>query len=230
MIRIENTACPLGMRVLEQTAVFGGRIFLLALALALFLAAPALAQTTRIAPKGGHAGHDTGALWDPGKLQPRASKLKVRVGDMAPDFSLPSISGQEVSLGDFRGKKNVVLSFVPAAWTPVCSEQWPGYNLGREEIQKRDAVILGISVDNVPTLHAWAETMGKCWFPVLSDFHPQGEVASLYGVLRPEGFTERALFIVDKQGVVRYAEVVDINKVPRLELLIRELDRINKNQ
>ncbi|WP_027367207.1 redoxin domain-containing protein [Desulfocurvibacter africanus] len=215
----------------RRKVLFAVQALLLALVLALVAAAPAPAQTTRIAPKSGHEGHDQGGLiWDPGKLPPRASKLKVQVGDMAPDFTLPSISGQDVSLSDFRGKKNVVLSFVPAAWTPVCSEQWPGYNLGREEIQTRDAVILGISVDNIPTLHAWAETMGKCWFPVLSDFHPQGEVASRYGVLRPEGFTERALFIIDKQGVIRYAEVVDINKVPRLETLIDELDRINKAQ
>ncbi len=235
MTRIRSAACAQETQELLRTAALGGLMLLLACAFALF-AGQAAAQSSPIAPPGAHGSHNgnghngNGRLWDPGKLPPRASELKVREGDRAPDFTLPSISGQQVGLGDYRGRKNVVLSFVPAAWTPVCSEQWPGYNLGREEIEKRDAVILGISVDNIPTLHAWAEAMGKCWFPILSDFHPQGEVASRYGVLRPEGFTERALFIIDKQGVIRHAEVVDINKVPRLENLIKELDRINRSQ
>lgn len=209
------------------------------LVMAWAVSASAASQSTPISPikppdrNGGqaHGDHVPGSYtWDPGQLPPRASEPKVEVGDKAPDFALPSISGKKVSLSDFRGKKNVVLSFVPAAWTPVCSEQWPGYNLGREEIEKRDGIILGISVDNLPTLHAWAESMGGCWFPILSDFYPHGEVAERYGVLRPEGFTERALFIIDKQGVVRYVEIADINKTPRLETVIRELERINKNQ
>lgn len=231
MTGIGNAACSLSARGSEQAAVFCGQVLLLVLTFALFVATQAVAQSTPIAPPGAHGSpNGNSRLWDPGTLPPRASELKVRKGDRAPDFTLPSISGREVSLSDYRDKNNVVLSFVPAAWTPVCSEQWPGYNLGREEIEKRDAVILGISVDNVPTLHAWAEAMGKCWFPILSDFYPHGEVASRYGVLRSEGFTERALFIIDKQGIVRHAEVVDINKVPRLEILLKELDRINKTQ
>ncbi len=67
-------------------------------------------------------------IYNLGTLKPVDSELKVRSGDLAPDFTLPSISGQRVTLSQFRGKNNVVISFVPAAWTPVCSEQWPGYN------------------------------------------------------------------------------------------------------
>lgn len=76
-------------------------------------------------------------IYDPGKLPPTDSHIKVQVGQMAPDFALPDITGKTVRLSDFRGKDNVVLSFVPAAFTPVCSQQWPGYNLA-EKLLKAD--------------------------------------------------------------------------------------------
>jgi len=163
-------------------------------------------------------------VYDAGSLKPVDSVLKVRVGDKAPGFSLPSIDGKTVTLSDFRGKKNVVLSFVPAAWTPVCSDQWPGYNFARKIFESRDAVLLGISVDNVPTLFAWTNQMGDLWFPVLSDFWPHGAVADRYGVLRSSGVAERAIFIIDKKGVIRYIDVHDINVRPPLESIVKALD------
>ncbi len=89
--------------------------------------------------------------YDAGKLKPTDSTLKVGVGDTAPDFELPAVQGGTVRLSDYRGKKSVVLSFVPAAWTPVCSDQWPGYNIAQEMFTVHDAVIIGISVDNIPS-------------------------------------------------------------------------------
>jgi peroxiredoxin len=160
------------------------------------------------------------------QLKPIDSQPKLKVGDKAPDFSLPSLGGAMVSLNQFLGKKTVVLSFVPAAWTPVCSEQWPGYNIAKSLFDVNDAVILGITVDNLPTLFAWTQEMGGVWFPVLSDFWPHGEVAGKFGVLRSSGTSERALFIVDKQGVVRYMDVHDINERPNLEVLVRELEKL----
>jgi len=165
-------------------------------------------------------------IYDTGSLKPVDSVLKVRVGEMAPGFTLPSIDGKRVTLGDFRGKKNVVLSFVPAAWTPVCSDQWPGYNFARKIFESRDAVLLGISVDNVPTLFAWTNQMGNLWFPVLSDFWPHGAVADRYGVLRSSGVAERAIFIIDKKGVIRYIDVHDINVRPPLESIVKALDAL----
>ncbi|MBI5569161.1 MAG: peroxiredoxin [Desulfomonile tiedjei] len=167
-------------------------------------------------------------IYDPGKMKPTASQTKLKVGDAAPDFSLPDISGNAVKLSEFRGKKNVILSFIPAAWTPVCSQQWPGYNIARAFFEENDAVVLGISVDNTPTLYAWTNQMGDLWFPVLSDFWPHGAVAQSYGVLREDGVSERAIFIVDKQGTIRYIDVHDINTMPRLEDLIGELKKIGK--
>ena len=166
-------------------------------------------------------------IYDPGPLKPIDSVLKVRAGDPAPDFTLPSISGEPVGLKQFRGKQRVVISFVPAAWTPVCSDQWPGYNLARPLFEQRDAVLLGITVDNIPTLHAWTNQMGDLWFPVLSDFWPHGAAAGAFGVLRSDGVAERALFVIDKAGIIRYVEVSDINARPKLEDLMTALDALD---
>ncbi len=163
-------------------------------------------------------------IYDPGPLEPVDSELKVKVGDPAPDFTLPSISGKPVTLSDFKGRKNVVLSFVPAAWTPVCSDQWPGYNIARPLFDNHNAILLGITVDNVPTLHAWTNQMGDLWFPVLSDFWPHGAAADALGVLRSDGTAERALFVIDTSGMIRYISVSDINVRPSLEKLIKALE------
>jgi peroxiredoxin (alkyl hydroperoxide reductase subunit C) len=167
-------------------------------------------------------------IYQVGTLKPVDSVLKVKVGDRAPDFTLPSISEEKVSLSQYRGKKNVVLSFVPAAWTPVCSDQWPGYNIVKDIFDQNDVILLGITVDNVPTLYAWTNQMGKLWFPVLSDFWPHGAVAQKYGVLRSNGVSERALFVIDKRGILRYVDVHDINKRPPLEYLVNALEKLNK--
>lgn len=164
--------------------------------------------------------------YDPGPLRPIDSTLKVEVGQRAPDFTLPSISGNTVSLSDFLEKRHVVISFVPAAWTPICSDQWPGYNIIQDLFERHQATLLGISVDNIPTLHAWTMQMGGLWFPVLSDFWPHGKVADSFGVLRSDGMAERALFIIDKQGIIRYIDVHDINKRPKLDELIEQLKRL----
>ena len=167
-------------------------------------------------------------IYNVGTLKPVDSILKVKAGDRAPDFTLPSISEEKVSLNQYRGKKNVVLSFVPAAWTPVCSDQWPGNNIVKDIFDENNAILLGITVDNTPTLYAWTNQMGKLWFPVLSDFWPHGAVAQKYGVLRSNGVSERALFVIDKKGIFRYINVNDINKRPSLEDLINALEKLNK--
>jgi peroxiredoxin len=172
------------------------------------------------------------SIYPVGKLKPRDSVLKVKVGERAPDFTLPAVGGGKVSLGDYLGKKNVVISFVPAAWTPVCSGQWPGYNIVKDLFDQNDAILLGITVDNIPTLYAWTTQMcgaeGKLWFPVLSDFWPHGAVAATYGVLRSDGVSERAIFVIDKKGIIRYIDVHDINERPRLEDTMGALDKLKQ--
>lgn len=216
----------------------------LALVLALNLANPALAQppgpgTAPGSPPGSAPGAPPGAspgsptvplvlIWNPGTLPPRNSTLHVKVGDPVPDFDLPAIDGGRVSLSAFKGKKNLVLSFIPAAWTPVCSGQWPGYNIARQVFDRHDAVLVGVSVDNIPTLYAWVTAMGGVWFPVASDFWPHGGLAGKLGILRKEGMSERALFVIDKAGIIRFIDVHDINTRPDLGVLDAELARLAK--
>ena len=168
-------------------------------------------------------------IYNPGILKPIDSTLKVKVGQAAPDFTLPAISGEKIRLSQYRGKKNVVISFVPAAFTPVCSDQWPGYNMARGLFEEHDAILLGITVDSIPTLYAWTRQMGsELWFPVLSDFWPHGAVAAKYGLLRKDGVSERALIFIDKQGFIRDIVVSDINKRPDLEKCAIGLDKLDK--
>jgi len=170
----------------------------------------------------------TNLTYDLGKLEPTDSNLKVKAGQEAPNFTLPSISGKKITLSDYRGKKNILLSFVPAAWTPICSHQWPGYNIAKDSFDKSDTILLGISVDNLPTLYAWTKQMGQVWFEVLSDFWPHGKVASTYGVLRSDGVAERALFYINKEGIINAIMVMDINQKPDLKQCKAELKKLNK--
>jgi peroxiredoxin len=174
------------------------------------------------------AGQSTTKTYPLGQLKPTDSQLKVKSGDLAPDFTLSSVSGKKITLSQYRGKKNVVLSFVPAAWSPVCSEQWPGYAMLKDTFDKKDTVLLGITVDNIPTLHAWTQHIGSMWFEVLSDFWPHGAVADKYGVLRSDGLAERALFFIDEKGIIRAIVVMDINKKPDVKVCFRDIDKLSK--
>lgn len=119
----------------------------------------------------------------------------------APDFTLPDVEGTPVSLRDFRGK-NVVLAFYPADWSPVCTSQLSLYQETLDEIRSQSAEVIGISVDGPWSHRAWA-AQHNITFPLLSDQWPHGAVAQQYGVLRKEGFSERALFFIDKDGLIR---------------------------
>ena len=166
-------------------------------------------------------------VYMPPRMKPIDSHLKVKVGDKAPDFTLPSVDGPKISLSQYRGKKNVVLFFVPSAFTPISSMQWPGYNLAMDVIKSHDAVLLGVTTDNIPAMHAWEKVMGGLNFDLLSDFWPHGKVAASYGVLRSNGVPERAMFLIDKQGVIRAIRVYDINKRPTLDELAATLKKLD---
>jgi peroxiredoxin len=171
-------------------------------------------------------------IYPVGKLKPRDSVTPLKTGEKAPDFTLPAVDGGSISLSQYLGKKNVVISFVPAAWTPVCTYQWPVYDLAKDIFDDNDAILLGITVDNIPTLYAWTRAMANdedgLWFPVLSDFYPHGRVSKEYGVLRSEGFSERALFVMDKKGVIRFIDIHDINERPPLMALREALENLKQ--
>jgi peroxiredoxin len=147
----------------------------------------------------------------------------LKVGDSAPDFSLRDQDGNAVSLSDYQGKKNVVLVFHPLAFTSICSTQMPGYNKELQTFEGLETQVLGLSVDSSPAHRAWAEMLGGIDYPMLADFYPHGEVARKYGILRPEGISERATFVIDKDGKVRSIEVHDIGTLPDHQKMLETL-------
>ena len=148
------------------------------------------------------------------------------VGAIAPDFELRSHTGQSVRLSGFRGNRNVVIAFHPLAFTPVCAAQMRTYEGQQPRFDSLGAHVLGISVDAGPAKKAWAESLGGISYDLLSDFHPKGQVASDYGVMRADGISERAIFVVDKAGKIVWAKQYQIPEQPDAEELFRELEGI----
>jgi peroxiredoxin len=155
-----------------------------------------------------------------------AEKAGLPVGVQAPDFTLSDPYGAPIRLSDFRGQ-NVILAFYPLDWSPACSDQLSLYQSELSEIEKHNARVLGISVDSIYSHGAWAVVRGIT-FPLLSDFHPKGEVAQRYDVMRDtDGFSERALFLIDGEGVIRYQHVSPaLHKIPDIYELFEQLEAV----
>src|SRR6476660_4457209 len=146
-------------------------------------------------------------------------------GTLAPDFTLKSTPDQTVRLSEFRGRP-VVLVFYPADWSPVCGDQVGLYNEMLSEFQEFDAEILGISVDGA-WCHAAFCRDRKLHFPLLADFEPKGEVAKRYGVYRQsEGVCERALFVIDAEGVIHWSYVSPVGVNPGAAGILNALEEI----
>jgi peroxiredoxin len=149
-------------------------------------------------------------------------------GTVAPEFSLRSTPDQTVNLSEFRGQP-VVLAFYPADWSPVCGDQMSLYNEMLAEFRDFGAEILGISVDGA-WCHAAFCRDRKLHFPLLSDFDPKGEVATRYGVYRQsEGVCERALFVIDGAGVIRWSYVSPVGVNPGAGGVLAALQRLQSN-
>lgn len=153
-----------------------------------------------------------------------AESAGLPVGTTAPDFTLPDANGRPVSLADFRGRP-VVLVFYPLDWSPGCSRQLELYQQELDAFTGRAVALVGISVDSLYSHGAWAAVRG-IEFPLLSDFHPKGEVARRYGVWREsDGFSDRALYVVDGEGVIRWAHVSPrVEHLPDIYELFTALD------
>ena len=146
-------------------------------------------------------------------------------GTEAPDFTLHSTPDQAVSLRDFRGRP-VILAFYPADWSPVCGDQMALYNEILPEFQRYRAELLGISVDGAWCHLAFAQHR-RLHFPLLADFEPKGAVARRYGVYREgDGFTERALFVIDGEGVIRWSHVSPLGVNPGADGILRALEAL----
>jgi peroxiredoxin len=147
-------------------------------------------------------------------------------GTKAPDFELPSTPDQSVSLAEFRGRP-VILAFYPEDWSPVCSDQMGLYQELLPEFQRWGAELFGISVDGVWSHLAFASDR-NLHFPLLADFEPKGEVARAYHVYRAtDGPSERALSVIDADGIVRWSYVSPVGVNPGADGILRALENLD---
>ena len=148
-------------------------------------------------------------------------------GTEAPQFRLPSTPDQTVSLAEFLGQP-VILAFYPEDWSPVCSDQLALYQELLPEFQKFNAELLGISVDGIWSHLAFAKDR-NLHFPLLADFEPKGEVARTYQVYRAtDGTSERALYVIDADGIVRWSYVSPVGVNPGADGILRALESLEE--
>lgn len=166
----------------------------------------------------------------PRRVEPMTNSIVVHAtpllpGIDAPDFELASTPDQKVSLSEFRGQP-VILAFYPEDWSPVCSDQLALYQEVLAEFEEYDAKLLGISVDGIWSHLAFAKDR-NLRFPLLADFEPKGEVARAYHVYRAkEGMSERALFVIDADGIVRWSYVSPVAVNPGADGILRALENL----
>ncbi len=147
----------------------------------------------------------------------------LQAGTPAPEFSLPVTPDQKLSLSELRGKP-VILAFYPADWSPVCGDQMALYNEILPEFQKHGATLVGVSVDGVWCHEAFAKDR-NLHFPLAADFEPKGEVARSYGAYRAEdGVCERALFVIDRNGVIAWSYCSPIAINPGADGILQALE------
>lgn len=136
--------------------------------------------------------------------------MPIEVGREAPDFTLLDTAKQPVTLSSFRGRRNVVLAFFPAAFSEFCTRQLTEVAGDEARYAGLRAQVIGVSVDNPESLRAFAESLGLGETILLGDFEPKGEVARRYGVYLPDhGIAGRATFVIDRDGVVRGVSLTD---------------------
>lgn len=149
----------------------------------------------------------------------------LQPGTPAPEFSLPAAPGERISLSDYRGK-NLVLVFYPADWSPVCTDQLAIYTQALPLLRRQNAEIVGISVDGAWCHQAFKQDR-KYRFPLLADFEPKGAVSRAYGAYRErEGISERALFVVDGEGIIRWSYLSPQEQNPGVDGILDALEKI----
>lgn len=130
----------------------------------------------------------------------------IPVGSPAPDFTLKDQTGKPFHLADFRGQSNVLLLFLPAAFTPICTTEVPALNAMADRFwNEARTTVAAVTVDNAPANLAWARQCRADRIRLLSDFYPHGAVSNVYGCLAKDGVSERCTVIIDKSGIVRFS-------------------------
>ena len=158
--------------------------------------------------------------------QQQSQTTALQPGITAPDFTLRTTPDQSISLNQYRGNP-VILVFYPADFSPVCGDEMTLFNQLLPEFQRLNAEVIGISVDGVWCHLAFSKEK-NLKIPLLTDFEPKGEVAKKYGVYRKkDGIAERALFLLDKDGIIRYSYVSPIGVNPGADGILKALESIS---
>ncbi|HYJ03316.1 MAG TPA: peroxiredoxin [Nitrososphaeraceae archaeon] len=161
--------------------------------------------------------------------QQQSQTTALQPGITAPDFTLRTTPDQSISLSQFRGNP-VILVFYPADFSPVCGDEMTLFNELLPEFQRLNAEVIGISVDGVWCHLAFSKEK-NLKIPLLTDFEPKGEVAKKYGVYRKkDGIAERALFLLDKDGIIRYSYVSPIGVNPGADGVLKALESISQSK
>jgi peroxiredoxin len=161
-------------------------------------------------------------------MQGPALNKPLPPGSQAPDFALKDADGNIVKLSMYKGSR-LLLVFYPLDWSPGCSQQLDLYQSEISEFERRNIKIIGISVDSIYSHGAWT-MVRNLQIPLLSDFNPKGEISKKYQVYRDtDGFSERALFLVDEEGTIQYSHVSpQLHHVPDIKELFIKLDEVFK--
>ncbi|UCD37016.1 MAG: redoxin domain-containing protein [Fidelibacterota bacterium] len=154
--------------------------------------------------------------------------MSLKAGDKAPAFSGSTQEGQPVALADYAGKMNVFLVFYPKAFSPVCTDQLSLYSGHLEDFKERGTEVIAVSVDNAFSQKAFCDALGGVQFPVLSDMTL--EIARSYGVALPGGFANRAEFLIDKQGNIRWLNIEKSagDNTPTMDDIFGAIDKLKK--
>ncbi|MVN23459.1 redoxin domain-containing protein [Mucilaginibacter arboris] len=149
----------------------------------------------------------------------------LQKGTKAPEFELSSGDGENISLQDFKGK-NLIMAFYPADWSPVCSDEMALFNEMLKYFSKYEAVLVGVSVDSKWCHQAFSKSR-NLHFPLLADFEPKGEISKKYGVYdEKEGTSDRALFVIDKEGVIAWSYLSPVGTNPGADGILEALENL----
>jgi peroxiredoxin len=151
---------------------------------------------------------------------------KIKVGDVAPDFTARDQNGKDFKLSAQKGKR-VLLSFHPLAWTDVCARQMQSLEENYSTFEALNTVPVGLSVDSVPAKKAWADSLGIKKVQLVSDFWPHGRVANLYDIFREkDGFSERANIVVDEKGKVALFQTYPLGQLPDIGEIVEAIRKM----
>lgn len=152
---------------------------------------------------------------------------QIKTGDKVPDFKCPSTGAKEVSLLEFKDRQNVVLVFYVAAFTPVCAHELLTIQLNYGRFEQNNTAVLGISCDTIWANQMFSASLGGLVFPLLGDH--KKEIAKSFGILRNDGFCERATYIIDKKGVIKWFKIHKIEEPRDFDEIFAQLEKM-KNE